>query len=461
MAITSGRSYTAGAFALEIEGQFAGFLTGVEGGGVFGEVVSSPPGADGVVRKQIGGVGYDPIIVTCGVPEGPWGQWIKGFLEGKVPQHDGAVVFLNYSYQQVRRLELRHATIASVTFPKLDGAGKDAAHLTVTIRPEFTRSTPASGPHQSPSSRSKKTWQSSNFVVEIPGVDCTRVSSVAPLMVSQPQVEDAVGSTRAPTAELGPLEVGDLVLAVAESGAAGFTTWCEDFIVNGNNGKSQEKTATITCKSPNLKEELFSLALQGVGIHRLDPMKQVQGAEAISRITASMYCEEVALTLPKPPAPAAGAAAAGGSATGGGAAAPSTPPAEEPGAPRSRLGRPGARRPEPSEVARRLLSTKDTAPVTGDQQQLRGSDLGRTWSERMATLDELSQLAAAARSDWTAIALPDGHTLIEALQESGVLPSEHSGDLELSRDSFVEGLVQGASDTYDEVKAHLDDPENC
>jgi hypothetical protein len=188
-------------------------------------------------------------------------------------------------------------------------------------------------------------------------------------------------------------------------------------------------------------------------------MKQVQGAEAISRITASMYCEEVALTLPKPPAPAAGGSAAGGAAAGAGATAPSAPSAEEPEAPRSRLGKPGASRPEPSEVARRLLSTTDTAPVTGDRQLLRGSDLGRAWSERMATLDELSQLAAAARSDWTAIALPDGHSLIEALQESGVLPSEHDGALELSRDSFVEGLVQGARDTYDEVQAHLDDPE--
>ena len=45
MATTTIRGYASGAFALEIEGQFAGFLTAVEGGGVFGEVVARAPRA--------------------------------------------------------------------------------------------------------------------------------------------------------------------------------------------------------------------------------------------------------------------------------------------------------------------------------------------------------------------------------------------------------------------------------
>lgn len=447
MAITSGRGYAAGAFALEIEGHFAGLLAGVEGGGVFGEVVSSPAGADGVVRKQIGRVGYDQLVVTCGIPEGDWGQWLKAFLEGKAPRHDGAIVFLKYDYTPLRRLEWRHATIASVTFPRLDGASKDAAHLTVAIRPESTVVVPAAGAVKTTLTKTKA-WQACNFSVAIPGVDCSRVSSVAALTVSQSHVEDAVGATRVPTTELGPLEVGDLILTVAETGAAGFATWCDDFIVHGNNAKAQEKTATVTCKGPNLKDDLFAFVLQGVGIHRLDPEKQVTGAQAIFGLTASMYCEEAALSLPKPAEPAV-------PATGPAPVAP----ADVPTSPRLQLGAPGASRPDPTDIARRLLTTTESEPVTADRQQLRGTDVGRAWAERMATLEELTQLAVAARRDWTAIALPEGHSLIDALQQAGVVPPEHDGGLELGRDSFVEGLLQGAGDTYAEVKTHLDEPE--
>jgi hypothetical protein len=120
------------------------------------------------------------------------------------------------------------------------------------------------------------------------------------------------------------------------------------------------------------------------------------------------------------------------------------------------------RRLEPLEVARRLLATAETTPVLSDAdgQRQRGAGLGAAWAERVASLDELSELAAAAKGDWTAIALPDGHSLIEVLQEAEVVPDGHSGDLELARDSFVEGVLAGAADTYEEVRAHVEQPES-
>lgn len=462
MPITSGRGYTAGSFALEIEGQVVAFATSVEGGSVYGKVTSAEVDADGVVRKNISGVGYDPIVVTCGVPEGVMGDWIKDFLEGKPTSRDGSIVFLNYSYQQTRRLVWQQGTITSVSFPKLDGAGKEAAQLTVTISPESTSLVPATGAGKTASGKSGKAWLTSNFVVEIPGVDCSRVASVAPLTISWSRAEDLVGEFREPTKAAGSLHVGDLVLSVAEVGAAGFAGWRDDFIVNGNNGRGKETTATVTFKSPNLKDDLFSLVLDGVGIHRLDPDKQVQGTSSVSRLTASLYCEKAALTLPKQPAapaPAPGSVAGPGSAAGTGTA-PGTGATEGTRPLRSRLGEPGEGRLEAADVARRLLTTADPHPVAAatDRQRQRGTLLGATWAQRMASLDELTQLAAMARGDWTAIALADGHSLIDALQESGVVPTEHTGDLELARDSFVEGVVDGATDTYVEVKDELARP---
>ncbi|SDP45639.1 virus tail tube protein gp19 [Pedococcus dokdonensis] len=452
MAINSGKGYSAGAFALELEGKLVGFVRSVEGGGVRGDVVHEPPGPDGVVHKHLGGVRYDDIVVTSALPEGDWAAWLTAFLEGKAPQHDGAVIFLNYSYQPVRRLEFRHATIVSLTFPELDAAGKTAGYLTVTLRPEEVVESPATGSVKATSTKSQP-WATSRFRVEIPGVDCTRVSSVGALTVSQTVVEDAVGTVRTPTRAAGPLEVGDLVLTVSQLGAADFTRWADDFIVKGNNSARDEKTATVSLLTQNLKDTVFSFTLKGVGIHRLDPTKKVQDVEAISRFTAELYCEQIELDLPK-------SEAAPPTSTPS-----STPPRTEatdrsaPG--RSILAALGERRLEPLDVARRLVATGEsaTAPSDADAQRQRGAQLGAVWAQRVASLDELTRLAAAARGDWTAIALPEGHSLLEVLQDAEVVPGGHDGALDLARDSFVEGLVDGAADTYVEVRAHLDRPD--
>ena len=452
------RSYSAGTFALEVEGQFAGYLVGLEGGSVHAPVVEEPARTDGVVPKHLGQPAYDDPVVTCGVPTGPLADWLVAFLDGQAPAHDGAIVVLNYNYQVTRKLEFRHATIAAVTFPRLDGSSKEPAHLTVTIRPESTRDVAASGSGKLQTGKVTKAWQSSSFAVAIPGVDCTRVSSVAPLTVSQTQAGDAVGETREPARRIAPLDVGDLVVTVAESGASGFTAWRDDFIVRGNNGRGQEKDATLTFLAPNLRDPLMTLRLTGVGIHRLDRSPQVRGVESVARLSAAMYCEEVDLVLPQPTAPAPPAAPAPPPVP-----APPPEPGRERGAVDAERLWDGGRRLDPALVARRLRDTGATPQVDSetDRQRQWGAQVGAAWAGRIGSLDELTEVASAARGDdWTSILLPDSHSLVEALRTAGVVPVEHEGGLELSRDSFVEGLVRGAASTFDEVKHQLDLPDS-
>lgn len=445
------RSYSAGTFALEIEGQFAGFLVGLEGGSVHAPVVEEPARTDGVVPKHLGQPAYDDLVVTCGIPTGAWADWLVAFLDGQAPTHDGAIVVLNYNYQATRRLEFRHATIGAVTFPRLDGASKEPAYLTVTLRPELTRDVAASGGAKLQTGKVTKAWQSSSFAVAIPGVDCTRVSSVAPLTVSQTQAGDAVGETREPARRIAPLDVGDLVVTVAESGASGFTAWRDDFIVRGNNGRGQEKEATVTFLAPNLRDTLMTLRLQGVGIHRLDRSPQVRGVESVARLSAAMYCEEVDLVLPQAAAPAP-------------PPVPAAPPEPEPerGAVDAERLWDGGRRLDPALVARRLRDTSAVPQLDTetDRQRQWGAQVGAAWAGRIGSLEELTEVAGAAHGgDWTSILLPDSHSLVEALRTAGVVPAEHEGGLELTRDSFVEGLVRGAATTFDEVKGQLDTPD--
>ena len=60
------RTYTAGKFALELDGLFAGWVFSTEGGNATGDVVVEKVGEDHIERKHIGGVKYEDITVTCG-----------------------------------------------------------------------------------------------------------------------------------------------------------------------------------------------------------------------------------------------------------------------------------------------------------------------------------------------------------------------------------------------------------
>src|SRR5689334_7936821 len=98
------RGYSAAAFALEIDGAYAGTLDSFDGGDVVAEVIETPA-AGGPTDKHIGTVRYDDIVVTSPMPDGPLATWVTAFLEGRAPEHDGAVILLDLNRHPVRRLE--------------------------------------------------------------------------------------------------------------------------------------------------------------------------------------------------------------------------------------------------------------------------------------------------------------------------------------------------------------------
>jgi hypothetical protein len=295
------RGTTAGAFALDIEGTSAGFVKSVAGGEPYADVVGEPVGADQVVHKHLAGVKYEDITITIGLPSGAVATWISEFLQGSAPSRNGAIVFFDFNGKQVRRLEWTNGRISSVRFPELDASSKDAVSLTLVITPEQTRTAPGNGTVATTpigrGSGASKNALAANFSLLLPGIDTTRVSHVDAITVSQDLVEDAVGMVRGASRTAGALRVGDLVVHVSAPGGV-FDAWRDDFILNGNNGAAQEKQATLTWLSADLKTALMTLTLSGVGIHRLTHAPAAALAGGADRDIASMYCEQASLQAP-------------------------------------------------------------------------------------------------------------------------------------------------------------------
>jgi T4-like virus tail tube protein gp19 len=298
------QSYATGHSALELNGVHAGFLNAAKGGEAYGDVIEETVGPDLVVRKHIAGVRYSDIEIACGAGmTNDAYTWIADMLAHKVPRKSGAVVALDYAGTERRRLAFTHALITEVGFPALDAASKDAAHIAVKITPEQTQRAPGSGARTSVSlakgTQKQKQWLRSNFRLTIDGLDCTRVNRIESLVVRQGVAEGPVGEQRTYVQEPSAIDIGDLVVTVAESHAQDWYAWHHDFVVQGNQGPPFERNGKLQFLAPNLQDVVFELAFKGLGIHRLAAERQREAAaQEISQVRASMYCEELTFAIP-------------------------------------------------------------------------------------------------------------------------------------------------------------------
>ena len=454
------RGYSAAKFMLELDGKDAGFLISVEGGEPVASVVSEPPGPGLVVRKHLGQVAYEPIQMSfsSGMSESLY-KWMTEWLKGKQPTKSGAIVFLDYNFGEQRRLEFDKARITEVTFPALDGSSKDVVHFNVTLQPQSTvlRDTLSGAKKSVFANKGSKSLSAPYFKLNIGGLKTAKVGKVETLVVKQPVDRQL------------PLEVPDIVFTLPETEATGFFKWFDDFAIKNDREGAQnnELNGTLEYLSPN-GTVLFTLTLSNLGIFRIHRERSEAGAEVISRVRIMLYCEEIGFN--------SASDAVGAAVSNSASAPPNTQPAVTnlvvtealltllgDSIPKNaRLTLAAATegvRAEPQLIAQRLRATVQPAAPSVSSRPRRddGEALGTRWASETATLDELEQIAALEPREWTAIKLTPAHSLITALITEGLVPAgADQGALELDRDSFVEGIVAGASKILRTTSPHLE-----
>lgn len=289
-----GRSYTAGKYALELDGFHAGWVSEVDGGHATADVVVEKLGGDHIQRKHISGVKYEDITITCGAGMSQrFYNWIQDSFDHKASRKNGAIIAADFNFKEVARLTFHNALITEIGLPALDAASKDAAKMTVKFAPEYTRRQPAASSTALPGTgANNKTWLPSNFKLEIAGLDCSRVNKIESLTVKQKVTENAVGEQRDYELEPAHLEIPNLVITLPEANADTFFAWHEDFVIRGMSDSRNEKTGTLSWLGNN-GSLLGSLKFSGLGIFKCAPDKMEAGADNIRRTKAEMYCEDI------------------------------------------------------------------------------------------------------------------------------------------------------------------------
>jgi phage tail-like protein len=298
MATNDERGYTAGRFAMDLGGAFAGWISSMEGGHATSDVVVEKVGADMIQHKHLAGVKYEDISVSCGTAMSKaFYSWIQASFDKAHVRKDGALITADYNQKEVGRLDFFHALITEVGFPALDAASKDAAKMTVKFATEYTRTKAKTGAAiAAPIGKGEqKKWLPSNFRLKIDGLDkaCGRTNKIEALTIKQKVVEDPVGEARDYQKVPANIEYPNLVITCAESHADQLYDWHEDFVIKGNNSEDKEKGGTLEYMSANMKDVLFTLTFHGLGVFKLTPEKVEAGSENIRRVKAELYCHQL------------------------------------------------------------------------------------------------------------------------------------------------------------------------
>jgi phage tail-like protein len=283
---------------MDLGGQFAGWISSIEGGHATSDVVVEKLGADMIQHKHLAGVKYEEITVNCGTAMSKaFYSWIQASMDRKHTRNDGAIITADYNQNEVGRLNFFQALVTEVGFPACDAASKDAAKMSVKFSPEYTRMVTKTGSAlQAPIGKGEqKKWMPSNFRLKLDGLDtaCAKINKIEALTIKQKVVEDPVGEHRDYQKVPASVEYPNLVVTFSEAFADDVYKWHEDFVINGNNSQDKEKGGSLEFLTQDLKTTLFTLTFSGLGIFKCTPEKVEAASENPRRVKAEMYCEQI------------------------------------------------------------------------------------------------------------------------------------------------------------------------
>jgi hypothetical protein len=280
---------------LEFAGANVGHLQDATGGTCYGELVTDPSGPDRFSRKHLGGIKFDDIDISFGPNmDKRFFQWIEKSVKGQYERQNGALINADFSHKEISRLTFQHALLRELTIPALDASSKEPLYFDLKMTPaETKRDIKNSGKTLPQLTPAKARMVGANFKLDIPTLDCTRVTKVDAITFKQKVARDLVGEQRDFHIEASRLEYSNLAITVAESHADSFYKWFEDFVIKGNNGQDMEKNGKLEFLSQDLKKVLFTVNLNHLGIFKIEPAKVPVGGEAMRRAKVEMYLENI------------------------------------------------------------------------------------------------------------------------------------------------------------------------
>lgn len=299
----SNRAYSAAHFALELDNkQSVGLFRSLEGGSLKADVMTYQQGQTYERWRQLGKPKFEDIKIQTGMSmSAPFYEWIENFFEGNPVRKNGAIVAADFSYKERARREFTNALIKELTFPKLDGADKNAAYMTVALAVEEIVFKPGDGKVLSETDPTKqKLWTSCNFRFSLDGFEAasSRVVKIDSFTIKQNIIEYHSGDQRAPIKTPSAIDFPQITFYVPEADSPAFMKRFKERGVDGGlRGNSQNRTGELVVfDADEAQNELFRLEFFGADIANVQPDKSDASSEEIKLLKVDLYTESMKFT---------------------------------------------------------------------------------------------------------------------------------------------------------------------
>jgi tail tube protein gp19 len=293
------RTFTAGRFALDIDGYNVGFLKKFSGLAMEADIVANDLGPDNVQKKHVSNIKWTPGKATVGIGMGKgMYDWIQAAFDKGYLTKNGSFTSADFNYKAMSRLDFMNALITSVTVPKLDGSSKDAAYFDVEFESEQVRWSKGGGEDiRGKIGPKQKAWLCSNFRVEIGALPCSRVATVDSFTWKCSVSADQIGIFREPTKHPAKVTVPEIKLTISHADHDAWAQAAKKWFVDGHHLESDEMTGRIVFLDPNMTDELGEVELQNVGFKKFSDEDAEANSEKIKRFSVELYVEKMKFKL--------------------------------------------------------------------------------------------------------------------------------------------------------------------
>ena len=277
-----------GLFMLTLDGVNVGIVKSPAGGGATADVVNEPAGSSFFSKKHIGAPKYEDITMQVGLSMNKaLYDWITACWKGDFQSKNGSILACDPNFNILTQRDFFNALLTEVTIPAMDASSKDAAYMTLKFSPESTRYKKSSGKITGIPDTRQKLWLPSNFRLNIPTLECSRVSRIEAFTIRR---------------TAGNISFPNLKIVLAWLTAQTWVDWHEDFVIKGNSGDANEKTGSLVFLPPDLKTPLASINFYNLGIFRLSLDSSDVTPDQVQHATAELYCERMEFQLGATPA---------------------------------------------------------------------------------------------------------------------------------------------------------------
>ena len=295
------RTYTAGRFALDVDGFNVGYLKKFSGLAMEADIATNDLGPDNVQKKHVSTIKWTPgkVIVGIGMGKGMY-DWIKAAFHKGYVTKNGTFTSADFNYKAQSSLTFQNALITGVTSPKLDGSSKDAAYFDIEFEAEMVRWAKGGGEDiRGKIGPKQKQWLCSNFAFELDGLPCDRVATVDSFTWKCAVATDMLGIHRENTKHPCKVTVPDLKISISYADHQAWADAARKWFIDGHCREEDERNGRILFLGPQMDrgKPIGEVVLQNVGFKKFSDEDAEANSEKIKRFNVELYVEHMEFKL--------------------------------------------------------------------------------------------------------------------------------------------------------------------